>query len=51
MVRGPAGQLAVSCKSTELKRCSMIEMRYYYYYYLPSFGAERQYSVGLLGSQ
>ena len=20
-------------KSTELKRCSMIEMRYYYYYY------------------
>ena len=28
MVRGPAGQLAVSCKSTELKRCSMIEMRW-----------------------
>jgi len=28
MVIGPAlaGQLAVSCKSTELKRCSMIEM-------------------------
>ena len=23
----------VSCKSTESKRCSMMEMRYYYYYY------------------
>jgi len=23
----------VSCKSTELKRCSMTEMHYYYYYY------------------
>ena len=27
MARGPAGQLAVSCKSTELKRCSLTEMR------------------------
>ena len=27
MVIGPAGQLAVSCKSTGLKRCSMTEMR------------------------
>ena len=23
----------VSCKSTELKRCSIIKMHYYYYYY------------------
>jgi len=28
MVIGPAGQLAVSCKSTGLKRCSMTEMRW-----------------------
>jgi len=28
VVRGPAGQLAVSCKSTQLKRCSMVEMRW-----------------------
>jgi len=28
MVIGPAGQLAVLCKSTELKRCSMIQMRW-----------------------
>jgi len=28
MATGPAGQLAVSCKSTELKRCSVIEMRW-----------------------
>jgi len=28
MVIGPAGKLTVSCKSTELKRCSMIEMRW-----------------------
>ena len=26
MVIGPVGELTVSCKSTELKRCSMIEM-------------------------
>ena len=29
----PAGQLALSCKSTELKRCC-----YYYYYYLTDCG-------------
>jgi len=33
----------VSCKSTELKRCSMTEMRwkyyYYYYYYYAAFNA------------
>jgi len=28
MVIGAAGQLAVSRKSTELKHCSMIEMRW-----------------------
>jgi len=47
MVIGPAGQLA---ESTELKRCSMIEMRwnkyevyyYYYYYYYYHYDLLRQ---------